>query len=54
MDFAIVPGSPLEKLLTGLPRPERRLMLATITGARTKRRARLQRQLKRRLVARGR
>lgn len=49
----VVPGSRLDAALRTLRRPERRILLATITGADTPRRARLERRLKRRLEKKG-
>lgn len=52
-EVGVVPGSGLARLLARLDRPDRRLLLAVVTGARTKKRGRLERQLRGRLAELG-
>ena len=51
--LAVTPGSPLDRLLARLKRPERRLLLAVFAAAPGPRRARLERQAHARLRALG-
>ena len=51
--LAVTPGSPLDRMLARLKRPERRLLLAAVTAAPGPRRARLERRVHARLQALG-